>query len=65
MNLRTKLISRRVRDRQSGQSLVMVMVVLIALLAAAGFVIDTGNLYYSYQQLQVATQAAALAEATV
>jgi Flp pilus assembly protein TadG len=64
MNLNNESIVRRVRDGQRGQSLVMIMVLLIALLGAGALVIDIGALYYSYQQLQAATQAAALAGAT-
>jgi hypothetical protein len=37
------------------------MFILVILLAAAALVIDVGQLYYSYQQLQASTQAAALA----
>jgi len=61
MNHKNPSLVCRGRDRQSGQSIVLIPVLLVALLAAAALVIDTSNLYYSYQQLQVATQAAALA----
>jgi hypothetical protein len=42
---------------------VFVPVVLVALLSIAALSIDLGNLYLSYQQLEVSTQAAALAGA--
>ncbi len=63
MNLNNQSIVRRVGAGQRGQSIAMVMVSLLALLGVAALVIDLGNLYYSYQQLLAATQAAALAGA--
>jgi Flp pilus assembly protein TadG len=51
----------RVRDRQRGQTLVMVPLLLALLLAAAAVAIDMGNLYYCYDELKSATRAAALA----
>ena len=56
-----KSILRRLRDAQRGQSMVMIALALVVLVGAAGFAIDIGTLYYAYQQLQAATQAAALA----
>ena len=61
MNLNNESIVRRVRDGQRGQSLVMIMLLLVALLGAGALVIDMGAVYNSYQELQAATQAAALA----
>jgi Flp pilus assembly protein TadG len=63
MNLNDKFMIRRVRDSQRGQSLVMFPIVLVLLLAATALVVDMGSLYHSYQNLQAATQAAALAGA--
>jgi Flp pilus assembly protein TadG len=63
MNLNNESVVRRVRDGQRGQSLVMLPILLVFLLAAAALVVDMGGLYYSYQDLQDATQAAALAGA--
>jgi len=54
-------IVRRVRDSERGQALYMVIALLAFLFAAAGISIDLGNLYYSYNELQSATQAAARA----
>jgi hypothetical protein len=50
-----------VRDGQRGQSLVMVAVMLVGLLAMAAFTVDLGEVYFSYQELVSATNAAALA----
>ena len=54
---------RRSRDRELGQSLVLLPIVLVALLGMCALVIDLGNVYYCYEQLLSATQAAALAGA--
>ncbi len=51
----------RVRDSQRGQTLALAMIVLPGLLAAAALAIDFGNLYFSYDELLSATQAAAKA----
>jgi len=51
----------RVRDGERGQAIVMVPLLLALLLAVAALAIDMGNLYWSYQEIQSATQAAALA----
>jgi hypothetical protein len=51
----------RARDHQSGQALVMALVVLPALMAAAALVVDMSNLYLCYDELLGATQAAAKA----
>lgn len=64
MNLNSEYTTvRRVRDGQRGQALVLVMVLLVAFLGASALVVNLGALYYSYQELQAATQAAALAGA--
>ena len=52
---------RRGRDGERGKALVMVPALLALLLAAAALVIDMGNMYFSYQQLLSATEAAAKA----
>lgn len=52
---------RAVRNGQRGQTFVMVAILLPVLLGMAALVIDLGYAYISYQQLQAATQAAALA----
>ncbi len=51
------------RDRQRGQVLALVPIILIGLLGVGALVIDLGNVYIARRQLQVATQAAALAGA--
>jgi Flp pilus assembly protein TadG len=48
---------------ESGQVLVVMMIVLIALLGVAAFAVDVGYAYYAKRQLQSATDAAALAGA--
>ncbi len=59
---RTRSI-RPVRNPERGQSLVLMAGLLIGLLGMAALVIDLGNVYFSYRQLQAATDAAALAGA--
>ncbi len=54
-------ILRRSRGAEHGQSIALVMIGIVGILAMAGFVIDVGRVYFGYQQLQAATQAAALA----
>lgn len=48
---------------EAGQTLVMAALVLVLLLGLVGFVVDTGHLYYSYQELMASTNAAAVAAA--
>jgi hypothetical protein len=55
--------ARRKRDGQRGQVIVLVPIILVALLGAAAFGIDMGNLYTCQQELNAATQASALAGA--
>ena len=45
--------------------MVIVALGLVGLLAVSGFLVDVGRAYYGYQELQAATQAAALAGAAV
>jgi len=54
----------RAHRNERGQVLVMVALMLVGLLAMSAFVIDMGVIYFSYRQLQAATDAAALAGAT-
>lgn len=61
MKLERGSISPRVRDRERGQALVLIPTLLVALLAAAAIVVDMGNLYFTYEELVSATQAAAMA----
>ena len=61
MKPNNRFVVPRVRDGESGQAIVMVPLVLGLLLAVAALAIDTGNLYWSYQEIQSATRAAALA----
>jgi len=64
MNRSKGSLASRLRFSERGQSLVMVPAVLGLLLAASAFVIDMGNLYFSYEELLGATQAAAKAGGT-
>ncbi len=64
-SLNNESIVRRLRDGQRGQAMVMITIALVVLLGAAAIVIDIGRLYHAYQELQAATQAAALAGASV
>ena len=56
-----KATAGRGRDRECGQSVVLVLGLLLGLLAAAALVVDMGKIYVSYQQLNTVTKAAALA----
>ena len=56
---------RHLRDGQRGQSIVIMTLALVGLLGAVAIVIDIGRVYFAYQELQAATQAAALAGGTV
>jgi hypothetical protein len=46
---------------ECGQVLVFVALAMVALLAIVGFVVDVGDFYYSYHELQASSDAAALA----
>jgi Flp pilus assembly protein TadG len=59
-----RLICDRIIQDQSGQALVMMLTMMLALLGFTGFVVDVGDVYYSYQMLQASTNAAAIAGAT-
>ena len=45
--------------------MVVMLTALVAVIGMAGFTIDLGHVYFDYQRLQNATQAAALAGASV
>ena len=64
MNRSKGSLASRLRFSERGQSLALVPAVLGLLLAASAFVIDMGNLYFSYEELLGATQAAAKAGGT-
>jgi hypothetical protein len=64
-SLRNESIIRRLYDGQRGQSIVLIMISLVALLGMTAIVVDIGRLYYAYQQLVTSTQAAALAGGAV
>ncbi len=61
LTLRTHVL-RFYRD-QSGQALPIIGFMLIILMGMTGLVLDIGRLYYSYNELQSSTNAAALAGA--
>src|SRR5208337_1206104 len=65
MKLNRESIVHRSHDGQRGQSIVTILIGLIALVGVGALVVDIGQLYYSYLQLQAATQAAALAGGAV
>jgi Flp pilus assembly protein TadG len=52
---------RRLHKNECGQILVLVALAMVVLLAMVGFVVDIGDFYYSYHELQASTDAAALA----
>jgi hypothetical protein len=58
-------ILQSLREGQSGQSIMVVMIALAGILGAAALVFDVGRVYYGYQQLKAQTQAAALAGGSV
>jgi Flp pilus assembly protein TadG len=53
-----------VRDRECGQTIVLITVFMLSLLGAAALAIDVGNLYSNKRQVQAAADAAALAGAS-
>ena len=55
--------SRRLRNEESGQILVMSAVLMIAFLGMVALVVDYGHVVYAQRELQAATDAAALAGA--
>jgi Flp pilus assembly protein TadG len=54
---------RRLSSDESGQTLPTIALMMMSLLGLTGTVIDVGHLYISYNELQAATNAAALAGA--
>ncbi len=48
---------------QSGQALILMAGMMLGFIGLVGFVVDVGDLYFSYQELQASTNAAALAGA--
>jgi len=65
MKLSHKFIVHPLRDGRRGQSIVTIMIAMVALLGTAALVIDIGDLYWAYRQLQAATREAALAGGSV
>lgn len=61
MNIPNESIFRRERHSDRGQALAFTAVMMFALLCMAALVVDLGDVYFSYEELQSATQAAALA----
>ena len=53
--------NRAPRDKQSGQTLVLIPLMLVVLLGIGALVLDLGNVYVCYQQLQSSASSAALA----
>jgi Flp pilus assembly protein TadG len=56
-----KNVSRLRQHSESGQTLVLVPLLLVVLLIMGALVLDLGNVYVCYQQLQSTTSAAAMA----
>ena len=54
-------IVRRLRGSEHGQSIPLMVLAIVGILGATAFVIDVSRVYFGYQELQAATQAAALA----
>jgi Flp pilus assembly protein TadG len=52
---------RRLHKNENGQVLILVAFMMVVLLAMVAFVIDIGDVYYSYHELQASSDAAALA----
>jgi Flp pilus assembly protein TadG len=61
-SLRSGLTCRFARD-ESGQSLVLIAVVLFTVMALSASGVETGHVYYAFQALQASTNAATLAGA--
>ncbi len=59
MKLKNKSRAPRMRFSECGQSMVLIPLVLLFLLAFAALTVDMGNLYFCYTKLVSATQAAA------
>jgi Flp pilus assembly protein TadG len=58
--LRTRL---RRRPREEGQTMVLAVITMVALLALSAFAVDVGYVYYAHRSLQSSADAAALAGA--
>lgn len=58
-------VARPMRAAKRGQALVVTMVAFVAMVGMTGVAVDLAHVYSDYQRLQNATQAAALAGATV
>ena len=58
-----KSLMKEFRNNESGQVLPMVAVMLVALLGMAGLVLDVGHAYFCHRELQMSSDAAALAGA--
>ncbi len=56
---------RRFLKDERGQTAVMVMITASTMMALAGASLETGHVYYAYEQLQASTNAATLAAAQV
>jgi Flp pilus assembly protein TadG len=63
LNLDGKSIASRVHKNQRGQVLPMVAVFMVGFFGMCAFSIDVGRVYFSYNELQSTTDAAALAGA--
>ena len=63
MNVNSKSLLRRVFKEQHGQVLPWVVFMMGLFLGFSAFVLDIGHAFYCYQELQAATDAAALAGA--
>jgi hypothetical protein len=64
MNRNGESFLPRQHPNESGQVLIFVAFLMVVLLAMVGFVIDAGDVYYSYHELQASSDAAALAGAS-
>jgi len=63
MNVHKKSLTHRALRDQSGQVLPWVAFMMLLFLGLGAFVLDVGHAFYSYRQLQAATDAAAMAGA--
>ncbi len=63
MNRKNESFVSPVRHGERGQSLILMAALLVGLLSMAALVIDLGNVYFSYRELQASSDAAALAGA--
>jgi Flp pilus assembly protein TadG len=63
MNTNIKSLVRRVVKDERGQTLPMLAITMVGMLSMVAMVVDIGDVYYSFHQLQNSTDAAALAGA--